>query len=155
MLVAYTAARVPDSSPLVGRLFSRATAPETVYALPGSCLFFPALALERIGLLDEHTFLYFEELIAAERLARAGLRCVFVPASVVYHKRGQSTARLGARSFAEGSRSQRYYLTAYLDLPRWQWRLLDLIRAGVYVARSARDASYRAGLGAYLREVWR
>ena len=44
-----------------------------VYAISGSCMFFSSDVLEKIELLDENTFLFYEEYIVAEKLRELGL----------------------------------------------------------------------------------
>jgi GT2 family glycosyltransferase len=51
---------------------------------------------ERVGLLDEKYFMYFEESDFALRAARAGFECWYVPASRLIHLVGQASGVTGA-----------------------------------------------------------
>lgn len=58
---------------------------ELAYA-SGAGVLYRAAALRRVGLLDEHLFLYHEDLDLGWRLRLAGYSNVLAPHSVVYHK---------------------------------------------------------------------
>jgi len=62
--------------------------------------------LDRVGLMSEDYFLYYEELDWAERGRRAGFRLAYAPAAVVYHKEG---AVLGSGASAQRSPLAEYY----------------------------------------------
>jgi len=53
--------------------------------------------LDRIGLLDERYFMYFEETDFCRRAAHAGYECWYVPASRVVHLAGQSSGVTGSQ----------------------------------------------------------
>ena len=85
--------------------------PREVDILSGSCILFKADALRRIGLLDEGTFLFFEEFILHEQLRAQGLVSVVVPSSSIMHKHGHSTLRMSSRFILGVQRSSlRHYL---------------------------------------------
>lgn len=74
--------------------------------------------MERVGSLDDRYFLYSEDVDLSLRVRKAGLRVVYCPTSVVYHKIGRSTG--GA-----GSPLQQYYQTRnriFLALNHAPWR---------------------------------
>lgn len=62
--------------------------------------------LDRVGLMSEDYFLYYEEIDWAERGRRHGFRVGYAPASVVYHKEG---AVLGSGVSASRSALAEYY----------------------------------------------
>lgn len=73
---------------------------------------------ERVGLLDERYFLYFEEVDFCRRARRAGWPCWYVPASRVVHLVGQSSGvtdagRAARRVPAYWFRSRRRYFVAH------------------------------------------
>lgn len=151
----YSRWRVLKGSALYRRLFywSLVTAP--VYCIGGSCMLFPADALNRIGLIDEGTFVFWEEATIAERLLHVGLQCYSCSESVIFHK-GRMTALLpGVQIFIEATHSERYFCGAYLELPYYQRRLLWWGRTLVYLARCLRDRSYREHLSEFFRGVGR
>ncbi len=74
--------------------------------------------MERVGLLDDRYFLYSEDVDYSLRVKEAGLKVVYCPTSIVYHKIGRSTG--GA-----GSSLQQYYQTRnriFLAIHHAPWR---------------------------------
>jgi GT2 family glycosyltransferase len=63
---------------------------ETVDALVMAALLVTPKALEKVGLLNEKYFLYFEDLDYARRLKKAALKVYYDPESVVEHAHGAS-----------------------------------------------------------------
>jgi hypothetical protein len=57
--------------------------------------------LERVGLLDERYFMYYEETDFCLRAARAGFSTWYVPASRIIHLVGQSSGVTGAQRAAK------------------------------------------------------
>jgi hypothetical protein len=53
--------------------------------IPGCALLIKKEVLEKVGLLDETYFLYFDDLDIALCAKRVGYKCSFVPFAVVYH----------------------------------------------------------------------
>ena len=64
--------------------------------LTGCCLLATRAAWERVGLLDEHYFIYAEDADWCLRARGAGLRLLFVPTARVWHKVSSTT---GAASY--------------------------------------------------------
>ncbi len=58
----------------------------------GACMLMPREALERVGLLDEGYFMYWEETDWCFRAREKALRCYYVPAAKVWHKAARSLA---------------------------------------------------------------
>jgi GT2 family glycosyltransferase len=56
----------------------------------GSCLLIKRRVLEKIGLLDEQFFLYFEETDLALRASKNHYKRIFVPNSKIWHKVSKS-----------------------------------------------------------------
>jgi hypothetical protein len=151
----YSRWRFLKGSALFRNVFYKDSATVPVYCIGGSCMLFSADALDRIELIDEGTFVFWEEATIAERLNRVGLQCYVCPESVIYHKGRMTTSLPGVRIFIEGTRSERYFSAEYLELPRYQRQVLCWGRAIVYLARCLRDPSYREHLSEFLREVER
>jgi N-acetylglucosaminyl-diphospho-decaprenol L-rhamnosyltransferase len=89
-----------DAAPVgpLGRLlrnrtvaFTPALEPMRVDWVAGASLIVRTDLLRRIGLLDPHYFIYYEETDFCLRARRAGYECWYVPASRVVHLCGQST----------------------------------------------------------------
>jgi len=62
----------------------------------GVCMLIPRQALERVGLLDEDYFAYWEETDWCARARDAGLRCYYVPRARIWHKAERSQAKTNA-----------------------------------------------------------
>lgn len=73
---------------------------ETEY-VTGCCVLIKREVIEKIGLVPEDYFLYYEDTDWSLRARRAGYKCVFVPAAKIWHK--------GSRSSVEGSFPYIYY----------------------------------------------
>ncbi|HUF54170.1 MAG TPA: glycosyltransferase family 2 protein [Dehalococcoidia bacterium] len=56
----------------------------------GVCMLIPASALEKVGLLDEQYFAYWEETDWCVRAREHGLYCYYVPLSRIWHKAARS-----------------------------------------------------------------
>jgi GT2 family glycosyltransferase len=103
--------------------------PKVVDVLSGCCMLIKSGVFHRLGLLDENTFLFAEELILHERLRGIGLGSAVVPESRIVHKHGQSTATKPSRFIWEANRaSVRYYLSHYRHYNRITVAVLMLSR---------------------------
>ncbi len=90
---------------------------ETDYAT-GCVTLISREVIERVGRLDDRYFLYSEDVDFSLRVKEAGLKVVYCPSSVVYHKIGRSSG--GA-----GSTLQQYYQTRnriFLAMRHAPWR---------------------------------
>jgi GT2 family glycosyltransferase len=88
----------------------------------GSCFLIAAHFLNEIGLLDEGTFLYQEEIILGKQMLTRGRRAVLVTSTLVDHEQGatsghhKNSVRFSAmRAMAS---SEAYYCVEYLGTPR-------------------------------------
>lgn len=59
----------------------------------GACQLMRSEALAKVGLLDEHFFMYGEDLDLNLRIRQAGYRIVYFPRAVVKHLKGSSTRK--------------------------------------------------------------
>lgn len=127
--------------------------PVEVYTVQGSCMLLRRRVFERVGLLDERTFLYWEEPILAERLRGTGWKAYYVPGAVIRHKLAQAAPRMGAWQYIERTRSEGYFAWTYLRLsPLLIW-MLGAIRLIVYTGRSLYRPAYRRCYGEFLRAL--
>ncbi len=60
--------------------------------ISGVCMLVKGSVIEKIGLMPEEYFLYFEDVDWCLRARKAGYKCVLVPKSKIYHKVSQSTS---------------------------------------------------------------
>jgi GT2 family glycosyltransferase len=88
--------------------------PKKVDILSGSCMLLKAGTIQRVGLLDETTFLNLEEFILCEKLRQVKLDSYVVPESIILHKVGgaikNETSGFLKRVTME---SRRYYFRRY------------------------------------------
>jgi GT2 family glycosyltransferase len=106
--------------PLLGRLsrghwvtLSAIKAGMPVYAVSGACVAFRAKAFREIGGFDENTFLFEEELIAAERLRACGWSVIVAADAVYSHQRGLCTSKMPYARHIHFQRSESYLLRQY------------------------------------------
>jgi GT2 family glycosyltransferase len=69
--------------------------------------------LKRIGLLDDRSFLFLEELILAEKLRDTDFKSMLVPASRVRHEGGKSTKTMPVGQARYFLQSLNLYLRNY------------------------------------------
>ena len=70
----------------------------------GCCVLIRSEVFDKIGLLDEKYFLYYEDSDYSEKVKRAGYKIYYLPTSVIWHKNAGSTG-------GSGSKLQDYYIT--------------------------------------------
>jgi len=73
--------------------------PKYVFAACGGASIYRRELFEKIGLLDEEMFAYFEDIDIAFRAQLAGLKCLYVPTAVVYHMWGGTFGRVSSRDY--------------------------------------------------------
>ena len=106
--------------------------PKEVDLLSGSCMLLRRAALAQVGLFDEATFLYQEELILHEKFRTRGWRQAIVPESVVMHKGGQATLREMPAPIRKAAReSLRYYLEHYRHFGRFTCLAIEWLAGGL------------------------
>lgn len=69
--------------------------PSRVEGLVMACFLIPKRILNKVGLLDEGTFIFFEDIEYCRRLKKLGIPLYFVPSSKFIHHHGASTKRIG------------------------------------------------------------
>lgn len=62
-----------------------------IFSAKGACMLFPRKVLEKVGLLDEDFFIFFEETDLCFRIWLAGYKVIYEPSSVIYHVVGGDT----------------------------------------------------------------
>lgn len=93
-----------------------------VYRPQGCCMLADVKKLEEVGDLDEHTFLYGEEVILAERLLAKGYLCACCTEGKVIHDHSSTVKDYISKKRQKEMKleSFRYYLTAYRGYPVWK-----------------------------------
>ncbi len=69
--------------------------PEKITFASGCCMLFKKEVLEKVGLLDEAFFLYYEDADLNERIQRAGYRIYYIPSAVLVHVNAASSGGAG------------------------------------------------------------
>ncbi|MCX7918698.1 MAG: glycosyltransferase family 2 protein [bacterium] len=93
-------------------------APVAVETLVGAAVLVRKTSIERIGLMDERFFLYFEETDWCRRFNQAGEKVYFLPTVKIEHKQGQSTPpSLKIRAQIEYYISRYKYFNKYHSTP--------------------------------------
>ena len=130
----------------------------------GACLLARRTMLDRIGLLDEGMFMYYEDLDLCFRAGRAGWKVCYVPDAQVIHLGGATSRRaFGPMLIASGRSSFYFFRKHYGD---GAVRLLRLITLPEMALRSAlwgtlalfsrrQRAEARERLCAYRTILWR
>lgn len=77
---------------------------EEIELLTGCCVIFKREVLERVGLLDDNYFMYYEDADFSLRLKKFGYRLYFEPRGIVWHKNAGSSG-------GSGSSLQDYYIS--------------------------------------------
>lgn len=67
-----------------------------IFSMKGACMLFKKKVLDKVGLFDEDFFAYFEETDLCHRVWLSGYEILYIPQSVIYHKVGGSTRKVGA-----------------------------------------------------------
>jgi GT2 family glycosyltransferase len=80
--------------------------PVRVDVIQGACLLLRRSALEAVGGLDDHFFVYTEEVDLCYRLGLAGHELYYLPQSRVIHYGGQSTRQIASEMFIQLYRSK-------------------------------------------------
>ena len=96
-----------------------------VEGLVMACFMIPKKVINKVGLLDEGTFIFFEDIEYARRLKKFGILTFFVPAAKFIHHHGGSTKRIGQEKAYEHLKkaSGHYHGQVYNYLLGWVLKL--------------------------------
>jgi GT2 family glycosyltransferase len=84
----------------------------------GSCLMVRKEVIDKVGLIDEQFFCFFDEVDWCYRIKKEGFKIFFTPEARIIHYRGQTFKRMPLRSFWYWHRSLlRYYRKHYPGIP--------------------------------------
>lgn len=70
--------------------------PQKVDAVVGACFLITPQAVEKVGLLDERYFMYFEDIDYCRKVKKAGLEVYYFPQSEIMHLHGASGKTLSS-----------------------------------------------------------
>lgn len=116
----------------------------------GCCMLIKREVFEKVGLLDEKYFLYYEDSDLNMRAKKAGFRIMYVPTSVIWHKNAGSAG-------GSGSILQDYYITRNRLLFGMRYASIRakfaLLRESLEIILSGRFWQRRGVLDFYLRKL--
>ena len=103
--------------------------PKEVDIISGSCMLIKRKIFEKIGLLDENTFLYWEEPILGAKLKSLALKTIIEPSAEILHKGGETVRNLNLKSWARYHNriSELYFIENYTNLNSFKKRIIILI----------------------------
>jgi GT2 family glycosyltransferase len=87
--------------------------PIPIYKFSGCCFTAKRDMLEKIGLFDENTFLYYEEEIMSHKMQKAGFKAYFLPDAKIIHHHGLTTGKDNLFVDTEMVKSELYFLSRY------------------------------------------
>lgn len=126
----------------------------------GASLLFRREALERVGLLSEGYFLYFEELDWVMRMQSIApdFQLGYAPESLIYHKEGASVGARDLGGKTSNYRSDYHFQTSRLLFAQrhfpWHYPLVRLTQLGVALNRFKRRQWLSFGLALALIVGW-
>ncbi len=104
-------------------------APRLVEFVTGCALLARRDVWERVGLLDDKFFMYFEETEWCVRAARAGFKIAHVPAAMMWHKISIEARAASPRTFYYMTRNRLLFLNqTHASLQTWLYTLLEYAR---------------------------
>ena len=157
--------RLFPKSRIFGRhkeLFEEGSKPRVVDYVPGACLMVRREAIEKVGLLDEQFFMYFEEVDWCYRMARAGGRVYYCPDAKVVHYGGGELGHFDERRILHYHRSlllfyRKHYSPADLLGLRCVLILRSLVRILTWTLAGAAKPALRtsavSGVRGYARAL--
>jgi GT2 family glycosyltransferase len=90
--------------------------PILIYKFSGCCFMAKTEMLEKIGLFDEHTFLYYEEDILSHKMFKTGLKAYYLPDAKIVHHHGLTTGKDNLFVDTEMLKSELYLLARIYKL---------------------------------------
>ncbi len=89
--------------------------------VPGSSIIIKSKVFEKIGLLDENFFAYFEEIDLCIRAKKENFKIAYLPQSKILHKVGEST--INKKKLYLKTRNSLYFYSKHL--PKWNFVMLS------------------------------
>ncbi|MDD6306167.1 MAG: glycosyltransferase family 2 protein [Clostridiales bacterium] len=125
-----------------------------VHAVLGCCFLMTRECAKSVTPLDEHPFLYEEELILGICMEHTRYRTVYNPEAVIEHLHGGSTRMVKAFSFAQNVKSEIYYCKKYLNASNMAVYPLYWYRVVLYLIRCLKYQDFRENWK-YFRKITR
>jgi GT2 family glycosyltransferase len=119
----------------------------------GSCLLLRASLLEEVGFLDDHFFMYAEDVDFCQRVRKHGLRVLYTPEAEILHFKGKSRETANEQVELEYRRSQLYFYLKHYGRPKV--RLLKAYLLSKFAVRWMLGGAFRRPLHSrLLKLVW-
>jgi GT2 family glycosyltransferase len=120
-------------------------APFDVDYVTGCAMWVPAAIFERVGLLDEDFYMYYEDADFCRRVRRAGFRITVVPQAHIWHKVSRSARQVPRTTAYQHTRNRVLFYNRYTTGPgRF---LANAYLLATTVARMVRPGGDRAVAG--------
>lgn len=102
----------------------------------GAALLIRKEVLDKVGMFDEASFMFFDEVDLCYRVKKAGWKIFFTPAAQIMHHGGTSIKKWGAFNLSRHwTRSRNYYFKKnHGRLILWALYLVDALRAVIIIA---------------------
>lgn len=81
--------------------------------ITGACIMLHKKTIEKIGLLDESYFMYWEDDDYSKRLSLNGIKMLYIPKAKLWHKVGASSGNKSKLTVYYGNRNRFYFLDKY------------------------------------------
>lgn len=91
--------------------------PIPIYKFSGCCFMARSKMMEKIGLFDENTFLYYEEDILSQKMYQMEYESYYLPQSKIVHHHGVTTGKDNLFVDTEMLKSEMYFLSKVYGLP--------------------------------------
>jgi N-acetylglucosaminyl-diphospho-decaprenol L-rhamnosyltransferase len=127
----------------------------------GGCMMIRREVLENVGLMDDHYFLYFEELDFCLHAKRAGFETWFLPEARIVHIGGRSTGVNGQGAVANRrpgywfDSRRRYYLKNYGPTRALSADICYLVATSIWRARRVIQNKPEEDPPHFLSDLWR
>lgn len=123
-----------------------------VYAIGGACMLIKSSVFKNIGLLDEKTFIGFEEFILSEKCKNNMVNIYTLPEAVLIHKGSQSLKKVKAFCTIEGDKSEYYFYKTYLKMSSFKLQIIKFVRIIEYLLLSFCDKEYLKSMKNFMCE---
>lgn len=124
-----------------------------VKMVSGACFCISLDFIDKVGFLDENTFLYFEEPILAKKIYENNWYAYHKGDISVFHTHGSSTKKIEAFSFTKYVRSFIYYTTKYLSKNIIQISFIYMLFFLNFFIKSLYRKNFRGKLKFFIKET--
>ncbi len=124
----------------------------SVFTGNAACMLLKKDFFIKTGLLDENTFLFFEEFIIGEKAKNFQMNVCYMPKPGILHYGGESTKKARAFSYIEFCKSEKYYMRNYRNFGWLKISTAKIFRTTGFLLRSLRNKEYRSNVKKFFKE---